>query len=149
MTSVNHPDLKADMDKIAEDVGQLVDDLVEESVHLVDDAAGAEFLGALDVVESVGASLELAVRLGDILGEQVNFAREDYTQTSEELKSLGSVFDLIAISNRHVERRAMHGIDGIAAWHKAFQAEQLKLLEMNVSLWTPFQKILKRDLRRR
>jgi hypothetical protein len=146
MTPENHSDLKTDVEKIAEDVGHLVDDLVEESAHLIDDAAGAEFLGAVDVVESVGASLELAVRLGDILGEQVRFAREDYSQTSEELKSLGTIFDLLSINNRHIERRAMHGIAGIAAWNKAILAEQAKLLEMNVSLWTPFQKILKKDL---
>ena len=135
MPTGNHTDLKAEMDKIA-----------EESAHLVDDAAGAEFLGAVDVAESFGASIELAVRLGDILGEQLRFAKEDYSQTSKELKSLDTVFDLLAINSRHVERRAMHGIAGIAAWNKAILAEQMKLLELNVSLWSPFRKILKDDL---
>ena len=144
------PDLKADIEKIVEDVGHFAEDLgeglAEESAHLVDDAAGVEFLGAIDVVESVGANLELALRLGDILGEQVEFARDDYSAVAEELKSLQSIVDLVGINNRHVERRLRHGIAGIAQWNQALLTEQMKLLEMNVSLWSPFQKILKSDL---
>ena len=113
----------------------------------VEDVAGGEFLGVIDMVEVAGSQLEFGLEVQSALRQYWQSSRSDYGQTFKSIKESESAGDLISICNTHIEQRLFHGIDLAESIVTAAITEQKKIMEEQAALWLPFFNILGQDIR--
>lgn len=120
--------------------------LAETSQHLAEDLAGAEFVAAVEMAETVGISVEFADRVSEIVKDQTRYLKADYGATWRDIKA-GELPPLTM--SRHLQRRISHSAEGLGQYYQALYAEQAKLLNLGLTIWQPLLKMVRDDLQRR
>lgn len=116
----------------------------EKIVDLVTDAASAEFLGALDAVETVSSGLAFNQSVFELATEQWRQTARDWKETLKVIPIKGVDSDLVT---EHVKRRVNSHATGLAKLSGLILQEQYAFYQNNIALWAPFASIVKDDLK--
>ncbi len=118
-------------------------DLQETAQHLMEDAAGAEFVAAVDAAESLGTHFDFVESVFELVNDQARYAREDYAQMAKDLKA-GAV--PIHAVGQHIQRRVTHHAEGWRSYYQAVMDEQARLRDLHLSVWRPLIGLINKDL---
>ena len=129
-----------DVSQVSNDIEELMDDVAEEVEHIAEQAAGAEFLGATDLIESIGIYTEAITKAGDIWREQIEYAVTDWQQAASKMTEARQPTDLLSTTAQYWQQRYQHVLEGNMAWWDLLSTEQQKLTQTHKELWGVFQK---------
>ena len=100
--------LKRDVRALSQGAGRVLNDVVEQSRTVREEAAAAEFIAAEETMENVGSVLGALSALGDIQREQVRIFLADQRETLGAFPQVRSPVDLARLGFEHRSRRATH-----------------------------------------
>lgn len=142
-----------DIQRIAEDVENLADDLGHDSRTLRDEVVGAEILATKEITETIGILWEVAERLNAIRAEQARLLFDDYAATFDEFTNAftdapSNPPGLRSYSNmaaNHWQRRVEHMADGARSVANLVTKETNLLEDVIFGMWKPFFAVVHRD----
>ena len=104
---------------------------------------GAEFIGAVEAVEVMGAGLTFNRNLADVWRNGLHQSRDDWQETISGLTS-GPM--LKPVIEGHIQRRQVHTAEFLGGLTGLILTAQSHFLEEALSLWQPFLGVVKQDL---
>ena len=140
MSNRPHHTIPQDVQQLADDFGQLAGDLRGEAEQAAEDALGAQFVAATDLVESVGTGVEFVPQFGEILRYQGRLAAGDFEQLTRALLAGRTPTDAVAAIRDHVARRLVHTTEGISAWFELGVEVQKELSDIHQGVWGAFMR---------
>ena len=141
--------LRRDVRSLSQDAGRVLNDVVEQSRTVREEAAAAEFIAAEETMENVGSVLDALSALGEIQREQLRIFFADQRETLGAFPQVRSPVDLARLGFEHWSRRATHVADGLNQIVGVLVNESRALTNTLVGVWTPFFQLLRRDWDRR
>ncbi len=110
---------------------EISDSIEDTAARLADDSAGAQILGAKDLIESVGTAALVVQDLTQIAMKQADIARQDYLS----LLSDGDVM-------KFAGNRIVHQSEGMLEAVRAISAETDRLTAAHVAMWTGYSEVV-------
>jgi len=148
MSNNSEPRISAfskDIERIAQDVEHLADDLGQDSRMMRDELVGAEILATKELTEKIGILWEVAERLNAIGTEQARQFVDDYATTFREFSNAPGLHNYSDMLMNHWLRRLDHIADGTRAVANLVTKETNLLEDVVFGMWKPFLAVLNRD----